>query len=218
MRLIAGIIAGCVAASVACSDNNTRTANDNRRSDNAVREEMTLTGCLQGGGGTFSNGYLLTMLNDPAGVGTSGSVTSSGSSVEREQMRIAAQTYRLDPDDDVDLDRMVGKQVRVDGRVSEEANVPNGKGGIGSNLDTQRPNRDAFDQERKGPQLRMGDLATFEVTSASIVADSCESAGVWSGRGPAIREDPERPRNKVGETMPKERMSPEQGPRRPIER
>jgi hypothetical protein len=167
MRQIAGtMMIGCTVAVAAACGGDT-TGNDNNR------QPTTLTGCLQQGGGALRSGYMLTMLNEPAGVGTSGSVTQSGSSVEREQMRIAARTYRLSPKDDVELDAMVGKQVRVTGVIVEEADVPNGKGAIGSDSDSQRPNRDVTEQTRRGAQLDTSNLARLEVTNAAVVADAC---------------------------------------------
>ena len=167
MRRMAGaMMIGCtLAVAAGCGGGDTSSDND--------RQPMTLTGCLQQGGGALRSGYMLTMLNEPAGVGTSGSVTQSGSSVEREQMRIAARTYRLSPKDDVELDKMVGKQVRVTGVIVEEADVPNGKGAIGSDSDSQRPNRDVTEQTRRGAQLDTSNLARLEVTNAAIVADAC---------------------------------------------
>lgn len=168
MRQMAGtIMIGCtLAVAAACGGDSTTGSDDNR-------QPLTLTGCLQQGGGALRSGYMLTMLNEPSGVGTSGSVTQSGSSVEREQMRIAARTYRLSPKDDVELDTMVGKQVRVTGVIVEEADVPNGKGAIGSDSDSQRPNRDVTEQTRRGAQLDTSNLARLEVTNAAIVADVC---------------------------------------------
>lgn len=167
--IVKAMTAGCaLAAAVACGDSSRESA-----AGDAERQPVTLTGCLQEGGGALRTGYMLTMLNEPAGVGTSGSVTQSGSSVEREQMRIAARTYRLSPQGDVAFDGMVGKQVRVTGIIAEEADVPNGNGAIGSDSDTQRPNRDVGDRARKGAQLDTSNLARLDVTNVAVVADAC---------------------------------------------
>jgi len=141
-------------------------------------QQVTFEGCVQRGGGMLSNSYLLTMLNEPPGAaGTSGSVTSTGSSVEREQMRVAAQTYKLDPKGDVKLDELVGKQVRVTGTVTHGSNLPNGNGVIGSDQDTQRPNRDNDDRQERSPKISTADLATLEVTTAAATGDSCGALG-----------------------------------------
>jgi hypothetical protein len=171
MRSMATVmIVGCALAVTAACDG-TSDESASRLSD--AQEPMTLTGCLQRGGGSLRPGYILTMLNEPAGVGTSGSVTESGSSVEREQMRIAARTFRLSPTGDVELGGMVGKQVRVTGVIVDDADVPNGNGAIGSDSDSQRPNRDVAEQTRRGAQLDTSQLARLEVTSASIASEAC---------------------------------------------
>src|SRR5205807_2690620 len=108
----------------------------NANAASTANQPLTVEGCLQRGGGTFSNGFLLTMLNEPPGVGTSGNLTRTGSPVEREQMREAARTYRLDPKGDLKLSDMVGRQVRVTGTMTEGAHLPQGDGGtaaVGSN-------------------------------------------------------------------------------------
>jgi hypothetical protein len=156
----------------------TADANGTTTSAADQRQQATFQGCVQKGAGMLSNSYLLTMLNEPPGAaGTSGSVTSTGSSVEREQMRVAAQTYRLDPKGDVKLDELVGKQVRVTGTVTRGANLPNGNGAIGSDQDTQRPNRDDRDQQDRSPRISTADLATLEVMTATATGDSCGSVG-----------------------------------------
>lgn len=148
------------------ADGTTREANGPR---NAA---VTLEGCLQQDSGTFSRGYLLTMVNEPSMVGTAGSVTASGSAVEREQMQMAATTYRIDPQGDLELKNMLGKRVRVSGTLTEQAQVPNGNGAIGSDRDQQRPNRAAQPRDRN-PEIKTGDLAKVEATSAAIVGEAC---------------------------------------------
>ena len=154
-------------------DSGERTTADGstREADGPRAAAVTLEGCLQQDSGTFSRGYLLTMVNEPSTVGTAGSATSSGSAVEREQMRMAATTYRIDPKGDLELKNMLGKRVRVSGTVTEQAQVPNGNGAIGSGSDQQRPNREA--QQRTNPEVRTGDLAKVEATSAAIVGEAC---------------------------------------------
>jgi hypothetical protein len=166
MRRTATVLAWAVLiASAACSR------------DNPNQQTVTYEGCVQTGAGIIGTGYLLTMLEEPAGaVGTSGSVTSTGSAIEREQMRLATQMYRLDAkSDDVDLGKMVGKLVRVPGVVSEHSDLPNGAGAIGSSLDTQLPNRDRDQQDSRGPQISTSDLGRIDVTSARVIGNSCSS-------------------------------------------
>jgi hypothetical protein len=196
-RSATALACAALMASVACgkSDNTTSateqgntpaTTGTSASANNAEQQpqQVTYEGCLQKGAGMFGTDYLLTMLNEPPGVaGTSGSITATGSSVEREQMRIAAETYRLDSKGDVKLGDMVGKRVRVSGVISEKADVPNGAGPIGSGLDTQLPNRDRASQDASGPELNTSDLAKIDVSSATVIAPSCgERAGQNNGR------------------------------------
>jgi hypothetical protein len=141
-------------------------------------QQVTFEGCMQKAAGTFGSDYVLTMLNEPPGAaGTSGSVTKTGSSVEREQMRMAARTYRLEAKGDVKLDDMVGKQVRVTGVISEQAHVPTGAGAIGTSLDTQQPNRDRTAQDERGAELKTSELGKVDVSSATVIAQSCGAQG-----------------------------------------
>src|SRR4051812_30596549 len=99
------------AAGTACSNNARNTSSNgangtaaDQRSANAGTP-MTVTGCLQQVGRT----YVVTRLNEPSreGVGTTG----SGAAVEREQMRMAANAYRIEGKEQGDWASMVGKQV-----------------------------------------------------------------------------------------------------------
>jgi hypothetical protein len=181
-------IAACAAlvASVACGRNadtpvdtaqGDRSATTDQKSTREANDEMhravTLEGCLQQGTGTFNRGYLLTMVNQPSSVGTAGSVTATGSSVEREQLRMAASTYRLSAKDEIKLSDMVGKRIRVSGNIAEEAEVPNGAGRLGSDRDTQIPNRDTNPQRDRNPRLDVTELAKVDVASAVVVDEGC---------------------------------------------
>ena len=134
----ATFVAFACAAAAACNDNRARnnTIGGNgsspdqvARTDQAARADQVradqdkhppieVTGCLQESGST----YLLTRINEPSqqSVGTTG----TPSAVEREQMRQASNEYRIDPKNDVKLDGMVGKQVRVTGTVADRADLP----------------------------------------------------------------------------------------------
>lgn len=191
MRQGMHVFFGCaVAMTMACGDRGAERGAESRRDDAPTSsaaakaeaaETITLTGCLQQGGGALRPGYLLTTLGEPSGsVATSGSVTQSGSSVEREQLRMAASTFRLDPKGDIELDTMLGKQVRVTGVITDEADLPNGSGGIGSDADTQRPNSRG---NRESVKVDARDLAKVEVTSVTIVGESCSSDSRESGKG-----------------------------------
>ena len=144
----------------------------------ASAQQAMFDGCVQRGGGILSNELLLTMMNEPPGsAGTSGSVTKTGSSVEREQMRMAAKTYRLRGVGGVELDSLIGKQVRLTATVGEAADLPNGNGGVGSSADSQKPNRSSSDRLNQNPQLSVADLGRLDVTNAVVTGDACGSLG-----------------------------------------
>ena len=119
---------------------------------------ITVTGCLQHDGGT----YIVTRLNEPSqkGVGTSGSAAA----VEHEQLREAANAYRVDPKQDTDLDKMVGKQVSVSGTVEDKANLPQASGTSGQSAPDDRAD------------IGRSDLAKISAQTVSVVADNCGGA------------------------------------------
>src|SRR5207248_1420415 len=129
---------------------------------------ITVTGCLQQDGRT----YIVTRLNEPAqrSVGTSG----NPGAVEREQLREAANAYRIETKDHIDMDSMVGKQVRVSGTLVEAANLPSPNTSTPSQpndtrdkSDTPRPNGDG------GEKIDRGDLAKIDAASISVLAENC---------------------------------------------
>jgi hypothetical protein len=175
-----------IAASVACSNNNPRNSNGSnstaanppaagRQLDHAPKA-VTLTGCLQQDGRT----YIVTHLNEPSreGVGTTG----NGAAVEREQLREAANAYRVESKDQSDWDKMVGKQVRVSGSLDKAADLPapagpladrgdrpgptsgSGVAGIGTAGSTEAGRREKLDK---------GDLAHIAVESMTVVSENC---------------------------------------------
>jgi hypothetical protein len=167
------VIALATSAVVACDRNKAgnhetstapHTAADQNDRDTAI--PISLTGCLQKDGRTF----IVTRMNEPSqkNVGTSG----NGSAVEHEQLRAAANAYRVEPEGDVDMDAMVGKQVRVMGNVEEHADLPPANTSSSSN-DRGTSNRE---------EIGRGDLAKISAASVSTVAENCGSgAAATSG-------------------------------------
>jgi hypothetical protein len=118
---------------------------------------ISLTGCLQKGGG-MTDTFVLTQINEPTqSVGTIG--TAEPGTVERQQMREARHAYRLDGDDD-QLDQLIGKRVRVEGTIEENSDLP------------PRHSADRSDADKR-PDIDAGDLAEVNVRSISKVADAC---------------------------------------------
>lgn len=183
-----------VAAAAACSNNNantsasnpgnttgttaaTDTAHPGQSNNSAVHTPVSINGCLQKGtGGT----YLLTRLNEPAhkDVGSSG----PASAVEQEQLWMARNEYRIDPQHDVKVDDLVGKQVRVTGTIVDAADLPTAR---------QEADRDRRDQptatsgtadrnstrDANGADIKQGDLAKIDASAVSMIAASCGSKG-----------------------------------------
>jgi hypothetical protein len=132
---------------------------------------VTVTGCLQQTSG-LTGDYILTEVNRvDRTVGTSGSTT--GADVERAQREAAAKSYRLDGNND-QLRDLVGKQVQVSGRVTDQANVgpATTPGSTAAGADRSRDT--APDASR---DVHASDLARVKVDSVTKVADSCGAAG-----------------------------------------
>src|SRR5438105_2471014 len=138
-----------VAATIACSSTDRSVAKNDQSA-------MTVTGCLQKDGGTF----IVTRLNEPAKRPTA--TSGSSGAVQKEDVRAAANAYRVNPKGDVDLDGLVGKEISVTGVLAERADLPQ----TVKPLDKGASATDTTD-------ISKGDLAQIDATSVSRVADSC---------------------------------------------
>jgi hypothetical protein len=162
-----------IAAATACGNNGARNnsassaaANTSAGDRNANAAPINLTGCLQQAGRT----YVVTRLNEPSqkGVGTTG----SGAAVEREQLRAAANAYRLTSNQQDDWDKMVGKQVHVNGTVREAADLPHPTTQASANAGGTTAATGTTDTTQR-EKIDKGDLAQIEVTSMAVVSDNC---------------------------------------------
>ena len=125
-----------------------------------VREApVTLTGCLQKGDGRSD--YILTQVNTMwTTVGTSWQRRRTRNRhVGQEQLRAAEHAFQLDGDRDV-LEPLVGKQVRVSGRLAKA-----------SDLTTRDQNGAPKDRDRT--KIDEEDLAKVEVAAVDSVSDNC---------------------------------------------
>jgi len=132
---------------------------DRSPQDSRSGTPFTVTGCLQQEGRTF----IVTELNEPAQK-NAGS-TGNGAAVEREQIEAAAHAYRISPAVGVDLNRLVGKQVRVSGTLYKPGDLPRATGSP-----TERQDIDK------------GDLAQVSANAVSEVAENCGGGGRAAGR------------------------------------
>lgn len=123
---------------------------------------ITVTGCLQKEGALMTT-YIVTGVNEPSekGIGTTGSPAA----VERERLRAAANAYRIDPKEDVDMDAMVGKQVRVSGIMAKRADLPTPS--------VATPNSPDDAKNRSKEKIDTSDLAKIDEASITVVSGSC---------------------------------------------
>ena len=123
---------------------------------------ITVTGCLQKAGALMTT-YIVTGVNEPSekGIGTTGSPAA----VEREHLRAAANAYRVDPKEDVDMDAMVGKQVRVSGIIAKNADLPAPS--------VATPNSPDDAKNRSMEKIDTGDLAKIDEASITVVSGNC---------------------------------------------
>lgn len=125
----------------------------------AVNSPITVTGCLQKAGGLTTT-YIVTAMNEPSqkGIGTSG----NGTAVEREQLQEAERSYRVSPKDNVDMESMVGKQVRVAGTIAKRADLPE------PSTATSGKN-----EAKEMEKIDKGDLAKIDDATISVVSNDC---------------------------------------------
>jgi hypothetical protein len=134
---------------------------------------ITLTGCLQKQDGLMDS-FILTQVNEP-----SGAVGTSGSGAEREQMRAAKHSYQLEVEDNDDFDKLVGKQVRVTGKLQEMSDLSRGTAGSTANDNRAGANNRADGNNRADADRRdidANDLAKVDVETVTQVADACGNA------------------------------------------
>ena len=167
-----GFIVGCglvmAIGGAACNRNDAaevdrdtdRLAVDTAKQPGHEGAPITLTGCLQRGSGM--NNFILTQVNSPSDtpVATTGK-ESSGTAVQREQMREAKHAYSLDGDNGAMRD-LVGKQVRVTGTFAESSELRRGA-----------PENRTPGDRREGLDIDSGDLAKVDVQGIVQVADVC---------------------------------------------
>jgi hypothetical protein len=120
---------------------------------------INLVGCLQKSESGV-NQYVLTQVNSPSqSVGTTGSSPDAQAGVvAQQQMREAKHAYRLDGDND-QLDRLVGKQVSVEGTIADSSNL--------------NRRADEVRKDNKPADLDAGDLAKVDVKTIAAVSDVC---------------------------------------------
>jgi hypothetical protein len=155
----AKIVAACAVAlaisSAACNKADRAKSADEARGHEGA--PINLTGCLQKDPGLGTT-YILTQVNEPTrSVGTAGSSDQSAAAVERERLREAKHAYRLGGDGD-QFEKLVGKQVKVQGTIAENSDLSKKRADGDHRIDVDA-----------------GDLAKVDVTTIAQVADACGS-------------------------------------------
>lgn len=142
---------GTAGSSAKTLDNTPARQNDRAAQNAAPDTPLTVTGCLQKDGRTF----IVTRLNEPSqkNAGSTGTADAVG----REQIRSASNAYRISPAARMDLDPLVGKQVRVNGTIEKRADLPSAT--------------------EKREDIGKGDLAELNATDVSVVSASCGDGG-----------------------------------------
>jgi hypothetical protein len=158
----ASVLFAATMMSVACQKTARNDINAGANTNTNMKEaqaqpSMTVTGCLQNG---EHGAFILTALNEPSQplVGTTGSPDQ----VKEEQLRSAEKAYRINPKDDIKLDDLVGKQVRVSGSLAKASDLPEGTSGASA------------DNSSKPLDLDQGDLAKIDATSVTQVGATCD--------------------------------------------
>jgi len=179
-RLLTSAAAALALSAWACSNtssdrNNTATPGTAGTSGTASDQSVNLTGCVQQTGGMMGD-YVLTVVNSQSRpIGTSGATpnstapngsSASGDMAARARQNAAAQTYRLDGDNS-QLKDLVGKQVSLTGRVTDQANLSPSGAPAGT---SDRPATTA------DTDIKAHDLARVKIDSIAKVADSCGDA------------------------------------------
>jgi len=136
-----------------------RLAADTAKQPGHEGAPITVTGCLQRGSGM--NNFILTQVNSPSDTPVATSGGSGGAAVQREQLREAKHAYTLDGDKDAMRD-LVGKEVRVTGKIAES-----------SDLRRAVPENRSAGDRRQGLDIDAGDLAKVDVQGIVRVADAC---------------------------------------------
>jgi hypothetical protein len=172
MSRSSSVVLGCaLALSLACNE---RTTNDSSMRDERTsgtnttatdtssgqmsagnQGDMNVTGCVQRGDG--SNTYILTSVNRPAeAIGTTGDPSGAA----REQIRSASGAYRLrmEGNDRSKMDDLVGKQVRVIGKMITSDSLP-------------QPQADTANR------IKQGNLAEVQVASITMIGEVCGANG-----------------------------------------
>jgi hypothetical protein len=127
---------------------------------------IDLTGCLQ----KLSDSYLLTDTNRVPGMTASDS-QENNTALERGPSNVR-QAYRLSARDKMTFEKLVGKQVKVSGTVTQTADQIARDERRGNDL-VMVGTSGVQDQEPDRSRVKPGDLAKVDVASIQQVGEGC---------------------------------------------
>ncbi|PYR28446.1 MAG: hypothetical protein DMF98_02875 [Acidobacteria bacterium] len=171
--LAAALTAACgnKADQTAANPDNRPVGTSGSASTGNAMKPIDVTGCLQKADGS----YVLTEINKPNPNAAPTTKKGDGSVVEREQMHAAQHAYRLTAEKDDDLEKLVGKQVKVSGTLTEASDLTARDDRRANDLSVGTSGNQDKNHDRKPDRarIRTGDLASVDVTSIQPTAGGC---------------------------------------------
>jgi hypothetical protein len=142
----------------------------------AEQKQISLTGCLQKDG----SNYIITQVNEPSKAPAAKGKATSGDKVEREQMNAARHAYRINDDrsdKNEDLDKLVGKQVRVSGMLTDQSGLmaksEHEQNSVGTSGTQSSKSKAGSYNDRDREKIDSGDLARIDASSIDQVSEGC---------------------------------------------
>jgi len=155
---------------MATTDDNRAVVTSGSTSPSSERKPIDLTGCLQKAHGS----YVLNEISRPAPNAASTQKHGDGSLVEREQLHAAQHAYRLTADKNNDLQKLVGRRVKVSGTVTEKSDLIAGDERRANDLTVGTSGSQDTNHDRSTrAKIDAADLARVDVTSIQQVATGC---------------------------------------------
>jgi len=168
--LAAGLTAACgsEADQTAANPDDRPVGTSGSASTGKAMKPIDVTGCLQKADGS----YVLTEINQPNPNAAPTSKKGDGSVVEREEMHAAQHAYRLTAEKDDGLEKLVGKQVKVSGTLTEASDLIARDDRHANDLTVGTSGDQDKNHDRKPDRarIRTGGLASVDVTSIEPTA------------------------------------------------
>jgi hypothetical protein len=171
--LAAALTAACgnTAEQTAANPDNRPVGTSGSASTGTETKPIDLTGCVQKAGGS----YVLTEINKPNPNAAPTVKKGDGRIVEREQLHAAQHAYRLSAEKDDELEKLVGKQVKVSGTMTEASDLiaRDDRRANDLRVGTSGDQDKNHDRKQDRARIRTGDLASVDVTTIEPMAGGC---------------------------------------------